>query len=143
MRSSFLTTGKHLFFTGQVMIFGIGIDIIEIERIKHSIQKYSERFEQKVFTQREIDYCRSQADPNKHFAARFSVKEAVLKSLGTGMTGGIAWKDIEVGHQRSGQPVLNLYGKGKKLFDHLKLKTIHISITHDKQYAAAQAIAEK
>ena len=125
------------------MIFGTGIDIIEIDRIKQSIQKYSDRFEQKVFTQKEVDYCHSQADPAKHFAARFSVKEAVLKCFGTGITDGILWKDIEVDRQESGQPILNLYGKGKELFGQLKLKHIHISITHDKNYAVAHAIAEK
>ena len=125
------------------MIFGTGIDIIEIDRIKKSIQKYSSRFEQRVFTQKEIDYCHSQADPAKHFAARFSVKEAVLKCFGTGMTGGILWKDIEVDKQELGQPVLNLHGKGQELFGKLKLKHIHISITHEKNYAVAHAIAEK
>ncbi len=125
------------------MIFGTGIDIIEVGRIKKSIQRYSDRFEQKVFTQKEIDYCHSQADPAKHFAARFSVKEAVFKCFGTGITGGVLWKDIEVDKQESGQPVLKLYGKGKQLFDQLNLKSIHISITHDKNYAVAHAIAEK
>ena len=127
----------------RAMIFGTGIDIIEVGRIKKSIQRYSDRFEQKVFTQKEIDYCHSQADPAKHFAARFSVKEAVLKCFGTGITGGVLWKDIEVDKKKSGQPVLNLHGKGKKLFNQLKLKHIHISITHDKSYAVAHAIAEK
>ena len=125
------------------MIFGTGIDIIEIDRIKHSIIKYSDRFKNKVFTQKEIDYCHSQADPAKHFAARFSVKEAVLKCFGTGMTGGILWKDIEVDKKKSGQPTLNLYGKGEELFNQLRLKHIHISITHDKSHAVAHAIAEK
>jgi holo-[acyl-carrier protein] synthase len=125
------------------MIFGTGIDIIEVDRIKNSIQKYSDRFKKKIFTQKEIDYCHSQADPAKHFAARFTVKEAVLKCFGTGMTGGILWKDIEVDKLKSGQPVLNLHGNGKKLFNQLNLKHIHVSITHDKTYAAAQAIAEK
>jgi holo-[acyl-carrier protein] synthase len=125
------------------MIFGTGIDIIEIGRIKNSIQKYSDRFKNKIFTQKEIDYCHSQADPAKHFAARFTVKEAVLKSFGIGMSGGILWKDIEVDRLKSGQPILNLYGKGKKMFDQLKLKQIHISITHDKNHAVAHAIAEK
>ena len=125
------------------MIFGTGIDIIEVDRIKNSIQKYSDRFKKKIFTQKEIDYCHSQADPAKHFAARFTVKEAVLKCFGTGMTGGILWKDIEVDKQELGQPVLNLYGNGKELFNQLKLKHIHISITHDKNYAVAHAIAEK
>ena len=125
------------------MIVGTGIDIVEIVRIKHSIIKYSDRFKNKVFTQKEIDYCHSQADPAKHFAARFSVKEAVLKCFGTGMTGGILWKDVEVENKKSGQPTLNLYGKGKELFNQLKIKHIHISITHDKSYAVAHAIAEK
>ena len=125
------------------MIFGTGIDIIEIDRINNSIQKYSDRFKNKIFTQKEIDYCHSQADPAKHFAARFTVKEAVLKCFGTGMTGGILWKDIEVDRLKSGQPILNLYGKGKKIFNQLKLKQIHISITHDKSHAIAHAIAEK
>jgi len=125
------------------MIFGTGIDIIEVDRIKNSIQKYSDRFKKKIFTQKEIDYCHSQADPAKHFAARFTVKEAVLKCFGTGMTGSILWKDIEVDKLNSGQPVLNLYGNGKELFNQLNLKHIHISITHDKTYAVAHAIAEK
>ena len=125
------------------MIFGTGIDIIEVDRIKNSIQKYSDRFKKKIFTQKEIDYCHSQADPAKHFAARFTVKEAVLKCFGTGLTGGILWKDIEVDKLNSGQPILNLHGNGKKLFSQLNLKHIHISITHDKTYAAAHAIAEK
>jgi holo-[acyl-carrier protein] synthase len=125
------------------MIVGTGIDIIEVDRIKNSIQKYSDRFKKKIFTQKEIDYCDSQAEPAKHFAARFSVKEAVLKCFGTGMSGGILWKDIEVDKLESGQPILNLYGKGEKIFDQLNLKHIHISITHDKSYAVAHAIAEK
>ncbi len=125
------------------MIFGTGIDIIEVDRIKNSIRKYSDRFKKKIFTQKEIDYCHSQAEPAKHFAARFTVKEAVLKCFGTGMTGTILWKDIEIDKLNSGQPVLNLHGNGKKLFNQLNLKHIHISITHDKTYAAAHAIAEK
>ena len=124
------------------MIHGTGVDIIKISRIKHSIQKYSGKFEERVFTAKEIDYCRSKADPSKHFAARFAAKEAVLKSLGTGMAQGITWKDMEILNRESGQPVLNLTGRGRHIFDALNLKDIHISITHDKSYALAQAIAE-
>jgi holo-[acyl-carrier protein] synthase len=124
------------------MIHGTGVDIIEISRIRNSIQKYSGKFEERVFTSKEIDYCRSMADPSKHFAARFAAKEAVLKSLGTGMAQGIAWKDMEILNRESGQPVLNLTGRGRHIFDALNLKDIHISITHDKSYALAQAIAE-
>ena len=124
------------------MIHGTGVDLIEISRIKNSIQKYSGKFEARVFTSKEIDYCRSKADPFKHFAARFAAKEAVLKSLGTGMAEGISWKDMEILNQESGQPVLSLSGKGRDIFESLNLRNIHISMTHDKSYAVAQAIAE-
>ncbi len=124
------------------MIHGMGVDIIEISRIKNSIQKYSGKFEERVFTPKEINYCRSKADPFKHFAARFAAKEAVLKSLGTGMAQGISWKDMEILNQESGRPILSLTGKGRELFNSLKLKDIQISISHDKIYAVAQAIAE-
>ena len=124
------------------MIHGTGVDIIEIARIRSSIEKYSGKFEERVFTSKEINYCRSKPDPFKHFAARFAAKEAVLKSLGTGMAHGIGWKDMEILNQESGKPVLTLSGKGLDIFNSLNLRDIHISMTHDRQYALAQAIAE-
>ena len=125
------------------MIFGTGLDIIEIDRIKKSLAKYSSRFENKVFTDGEINYCQSQADPGKHFAARFAVKEAVSKSLGTGITHEVGFKDIEVVNQTSGKPIVKMGGRGKILFEKLDLKFIHISISHDRHYAIAHAIAEQ
>jgi holo-[acyl-carrier protein] synthase len=125
------------------MIFGTGLDIIEIDRIKKSLSKYSPGFENKIFTDGEISYCRSQADPGKHFAARFAVKEAVSKSLGSGITHDVGFKDIEVVNQASGQPIVKMGGRGKVLFKKLKLKTIHISISHERHYAIAHAIAEQ
>lgn len=125
------------------MIFGTGLDIIEIERIKNSLEKYFPRFEQRVFTSSEISYCKSQGDPAKHFAARFAVKEAVSKCLGTGITGTLGFQDMEVAHKDTGRPVLKMTGKGKELLQKLNLKTIHISISHDRTYAIAHAIAEQ
>ena len=125
------------------MIFGTGLDIIEIDRIKKSLAKYSPRFEKKIFTDGEINYCQLQADPGKHFAARFAVKEAVSKSLGTGITHEVGFKDIEVVNQTSGKPIVKMGGRGKILFEKLKLKFIHISISHDRHYAIAHAIAEQ
>jgi holo-[acyl-carrier protein] synthase len=125
------------------MIFGIGLDIIEIDRIKKSLAKYSPRFENKIFTDEEINYCQLQADPGKHFAARFAVKEAVSKSLGTGITNEVGFKDIEVVNQASGKPIVKMGGRGKILFEKLNLKFIHISISHDRHYAIAHAIAEQ
>ena len=125
------------------MIFGTGIDIIEIDRIKKSLERYSPRFENKVFTDGEINYCQSQADPGKHFAARFAVKEAVSKSLGTGISNDVGFKDIEVVNNESGKPTVKMAGRGKLLFEKLNLKSIHISISHDRHYAIAHAIAEQ
>ena len=124
------------------MIHGTGVDIIEISRIRQSMEKYAGKFEDRLFTPGEIEYCRSKPDPSKHFAGRFAAKEAILKSLGTGMARGIAWKDLEILTQESGQPTLRVTGKGKDIFDSLNLKQIHISISHDKVYAIAQAVAE-
>ena len=125
------------------MIFGTGLDIIEIDRIKKSLAKYSPRFENKIFTDGEIHYCQLQADPGKHFAARFAVKEAVSKSLGTGINDEVGFKDIEVVNQTSGKPIVKMGGRGKILFEKLNLKFIHISISHDRHYAIAHAIAEQ
>jgi holo-[acyl-carrier protein] synthase len=125
------------------MIFGTGLDIIEIDRINNSIKKYSPKFEQKIFTSNEIDYCQSQGDPAKHFAARFAVKEAVSKCLGTGITGALGFKDMEVINENTGKPILKMIGKGKELFEKLELKSIHISISHDHTHAIAHAIAEQ
>ncbi len=123
------------------MIYGIGLDIIEIRRIKKSLEKYSLRFKNKIFTDTEIDYCQSQADPGKHFAARFAVKEAVSKSLGIGIS--VGFKNIEVVNHDSGKPIVRMIGRGKKLFQKLNLKSIHVSISHDQHYAIAHAIAEQ
>ncbi|MGV7221886.1 MAG: holo-ACP synthase [Nitrospinales bacterium] len=125
------------------MIYGVGVDIIEINRIKNSLTRFANHFEEKVFTPGEINYCRSKAEPSIHYAGRFAIKEAVMKSLGKGMGQNIGWKDIEVKNIESGQPVLQVYGKCKTLFDQLNLKKIHISISHDKSHAVGQAIAEQ
>ena len=125
------------------MIFGTGVDIIEIERIRHSLEKYASQFQNKIFTTAEIEYCSTKADPARHFAARFAVKEAVSKCLGTGIGEALGWKDIETTNDPAGRPVLHLNGKGQELFDRLKLKAVHISISHAQTYAVAQAIAER
>lgn len=126
------------------MIYGTGVDIVEIDRIKQVMDKHAGRFEERIFSPDEISYSRSKADPVKHFAGRFAAKEAVLKALGTGFDGRISWKEMEVlNHEKTGRPFLRLTGKGKIIFNELDLKDIHISISHEKRYAIAHAIAEK
>ena len=124
------------------MIIGTGVDIVEVARIRKSLEKYSPHFEEKIFTAGEILYCRSKAEPEIHFAARFAAKEAVMKCLGAGMGQEIFFKDIEVTNLQTGKPQVTVHAKGKEIFLKLKIKTIHISLSHDKNYAVAQAIAE-
>ncbi len=124
------------------MIIGTGVDIVEVARIKKSLEKYSTRFEEKIFTKEEVLYCQARAEPSIHFAARFAAKEAVMKCLGTGMDQEISFKDIEVTNLKTGKPLVTLSGKGKEIAKRLEIKTIHISLSHDTNYAIAQAIAE-
>jgi len=124
------------------MIIGTGVDIVEVSRIRKSLEKYSPRFEEKIFTAEEILYCRARAEPGIHFAARFAAKEAVMKCLGTGMDQEVSFKDIEIANLKTGKPLVTLTGKGKEIATQLKIKTIHISLSHDNHYAIAQAIAE-
>jgi holo-[acyl-carrier protein] synthase len=124
------------------MIVGTGVDIVEVARINRLLEKHSPRFEKKVFTPDEILYCQSKAEPGIHFAARFAIKEAVMKCLGTGMDQGIAFRDIEVTHEKTGRPTIKMHGRGKDTLTRLKILTLHISISHEQNYAIGQAIAE-
>ncbi len=121
------------------MILGLGIDLIEIDRIKNSIEKYGDRFVEKIFTEAEIAYCKEKANSFQHYAARFAAKEAVAKALGTGITTLHSWKNIEVYNDVSGKPKVRILG------NHLTSELpgqIKISITHTHTYAACVAILE-
>lgn len=123
------------------MIQGIGIDIVEIERLRKAMKRGRERFVRRVFTNTEIDYCNNKLK-YQHFAVRFAAKEAFMKALGTGWQNGISWKDIETINNRLGKPNLNLFGKAKKLASEMKVRTIHVSLSYSENYAVAQVILE-
>ena len=95
------------------MVLGLGIDIIEISRIKESIDEYGDSFLQKVYTPKEIEYCSGKANKYQHFAARFAAKEAVYKAFSTSHQEGLSWQDIEITNEPSGMPVVKLNGKLK------------------------------
>ncbi len=125
------------------MIVSIGIDIIEVQRIRETVGR-SPRFVERVFTDRERQYCESRGvAAAQHYAARFAAKEAVLKALQTGWSGGIAWRDVEVSSKESGAPFITLSGVALKLFQQLGANTIHLSISHTTDNAIAQVIFEK
>src|SRR5262249_9365624 len=91
------------------MITGIGIDVVQNDRIRQSIERFGDRFLNRVFTEAEIKYCSASGVFEIHYAARFAAKEAAFKALGTGWAEGVTWKDVEVGRLPSGKPQLHLY----------------------------------
>jgi holo-[acyl-carrier protein] synthase len=120
------------------MVLGLGIDIIEIARIKKSIDGFGERFLNKVFTEGEINYCENKFNKNQHYAARFAAKEAVYKALASGWKEGLRWKDIEIQNDVSGMPSINPSGKLKAFLS--KNTQLRISISHSENYVTAVAI---
>lgn len=111
---------------------GIGNDIIEIERIRKSLQKHGQRFLDKLFTKTEQTYCQRHADPVPSYAGRFAAKEAVVKALGTGFNGQIGWLDIEIINDEAGKPEVWIQSEPAEIL---------VSISHCKAYATAVAIA--
>lgn len=119
------------------MALGIGCDIIEIGRIKGSIQRHGQHFLDKIFTSGEQSYCQKYRDPAPHYAARFAVKEAVVKAFGTGISHEISWLDIEVCNDDNGKPRVILSPKVQNTFN---LPELQISMSHCKEYAMAMAL---
>ena len=120
-----------------------GVDLVEVERIKRSLDEHGERFVMRCFTNAEADYCRSARPPRdiERFAARFAAKEAALKALGTGWADGIAWTDAEVVLAPSGAPSVRLVGKAEKLAQELGITEMLISLSHTSTNAMASVIA--
>ncbi len=123
------------------MVIGIGIDIIEIDRVKESVDKFGEHFLQKIYTEKELDYCLNKTDKYQHLAARFAAKEAVYKALSSGWNENIGWKNIEITNLPNGMPVVALNGNVKSFLTNQK--NLKISISHSRDYVAAVAIIYK
>ncbi len=119
---------------------GIGTDIIELDRIKNAIDRHGERFLERLFTEKEIDYCRRYRDSLPRFAGRFAGKEAIVKALGTGVRDEIAWKEIEIVNDGEGKPEVFL---SKALQSRFGRCRIHLSISHCETFATATAILVK
>jgi len=125
------------------MIVAIGIDIIEVARIREVLSR-TPGFRRRVFTEAERSYCDSRGVANaQHYAARFAAKEAMLKALHTGWRGGISWQDVEISAHDSGAPYLILFGVVKELFDSSGATKAHLSLSHTTEHAIAEVILEK
>jgi holo-[acyl-carrier protein] synthase len=120
-------------------IVGIGIDATEIHRIAESIERWGDRFVERVFTAGEIAYCRRRKDFASSFAARFAAKEAAMKALGTGHSQGVLWRDVEV-VRRGGPPQLRLHGGAARRFEAMGGRSSLLTITHTDALAMAQVM---
>jgi holo-[acyl-carrier protein] synthase len=124
------------------MFIGTGVDLIEIERISHSIERFGDRFLRRVYTDSEIAYCRRKRSSAESFAARFAAKEAGAKALGTGISRGVTWTEFEVKREPSGRPTLALTGRAEVLAKELGVKNISLSLTHTREMAMAMVMME-
>jgi holo-[acyl-carrier protein] synthase len=123
-------------------ILGHGIDIVETDRIRKMVETHGQHFLDRVFTPAEQRYCARQPRRRfEHLAGRFAAKEAVLKALGTGWSGGIAWCDMEILPEPAGRPGLTLTGECRIVAEKLGITQWHLSISHIQTHATASAIA--
>lgn len=124
-----------------MIIYGIGIDVVEVDRIETAIQRQGEAFLSRLFTQAERDYCERQARPALHFAARFAAKEAVSKAFGTGIGGSAGWLEMEVVRGESGAPKMVFSGNAANFLLSAGIAEVQVSLSHARDYAAANAVA--
>ena len=121
------------------MVEGVGIDIIEVSRIRMSIEEYGSLLRDNIFTVDEIKYCSDKPNPFQHYAARFAAKEAFSKATGTGWNSDFSWQEVEVMNETSGKPCLHLNGLALKNFGN---KRIFLSLSHSGDYVVAVVIIE-
>ena len=123
-------------------IRGVGIDVIKVERLVESLERFGRRMEARLFTEGELEYCRRHQDPARHLAARFAAKEAASKALGTGMSGGVGFKQFEVLQPGGQPPRLRFHGAARERFEALGATASHLSLTHDGGLAIACVVIE-
>jgi len=120
-------------------IIGLGLDATDIDRVADTIERYGDRFLQRIFTQGEVDYCVRRRVPAIHFAGRFAAKEAAMKALGTGHSQGVLWRDVEV-VRRGGPPQLALHGGAQRRFAAIGGRKALLTITHSDELALAEVM---
>jgi len=124
------------------MVLGLGTDLIEIERIQASMDRFGERFLERVFTAGEIAYCKRKKQPAESLAARFAAKEAGAKALGTGISRGVSWKEIEVTREVGERPMLHFNGRAGELAEAMGVRRAQLTLSHSRQLAIAMVVVE-
>lgn len=125
------------------MILGIGIDIVEVGRIRESCERFGDRFLNRILRPAEIAYCLSNKFMAPHVAARFAAKEAISKAFGTGIGKHLGWRDMEIGRKESGEPFVILHDRGAKLLQERGATAVYVSLSHTQVHAAAVAVLER
>ena len=123
-------------------VVGLGLDLVEVDRLGAAIERHGERFLRRVFTEGERDYCEAKSEPAVFYAARFAAKEAVAKAFGTGIGADIGWLDIEVVRNAAGAPAVRLAGKGAELAALRGVDRVLLSMTHTRGMAAASVVLQ-
>ncbi len=124
------------------MIIGTGIDISHIDRIANLITRWGDLFTGRVFTKREIEWCRRRVNPPECFALRFAAKEALLKAIGTGLREGIRWTDIEVENEPSGRPCFAFHRRTKEILSERGVRKAFLTLSHERPFAVAHVLLE-
>lgn len=121
---------------------GIGIDIVKVDRIMASLERFGHRMEARLFTADELEYCKRHKDPLPHLAARYAAKEAASKALGTGMTGGVGFKQIEIVQPGGRVPTLRFHAQALRRYQELGCSASHLTLSHDGGLAVACVVLE-
>lgn len=124
------------------MIIGTGVDLAEVDRIRAAIDRYGQRFLDRVYTPGEISYVERKANRFERYAGRFAAKEAGMKAIGTGWKQGVRWRDFEVANLPSGKPTLKFHGEAARIAERMGVKNIALSITHTASMGMAHVILE-
>lgn len=120
-------------------LFGLGIDLCDVPRIRAALKRFPDRFRGRIFTPAEVAFCDARPDPAASYAARFAAKEAFAKALGTGLRGLVGWREIEVRDNERSRPTIEVSGRAAAW---LAGRRVHLSITHLPEYAAAVVVIE-
>lgn len=124
------------------MILGLGIDLLEVRRVRRALDAHGVRFEDRVFTAGELADCRDRADRAQALGARFAAKEACLKALGTGWSQGLSFQQVEIVRLEGGRPGILLHGQASERARSLGVQAIHVSLTHQPSTVAAVVVLE-
>lgn len=122
------------------MIIGVGMDLVEVGRIRAALARPGGRFRARIYTESECSYCDRGREGAASYAARFAAKEAFLKALGRGLADGVRWREIEITREPSGRPGITLTGRARELFVECGGGEILLTLTHSRDVAAATVI---